>query len=77
MLSLLQYLGYVTKNFEEAERALFIEAWSLIVKNNHLNDDRCMTSLANLTTLLVAIDKIYIPMVVSGMITKRKFGAMT
>lgn len=77
MLSLLQYLGYVTKNFEEAERALFIEAWSLIVQNNHLNDDRCMTSLSNLTTLLVAIDKIYIPMVVSGMITKRKFGAMT
>ena len=77
MLSLLQDLGYITKNFEEAEHDLFIEAWSLIAQNNHISGEKCMATLANLTTLLIAIDKIYIPMVVSGMITKRKFGSMT
>ena len=66
MFSLLQYLGYITKNFEEAECDLFTEAWSLIVYNNHGSGDKCVTNLANLTTLLVAIDKIYIPVIVSG-----------
>ena len=47
-------MGYLTKAFDHSEQNLFEEAWLLLAHQNWV-------TLQNLTTLLIAIDKIYIP----------------
>lgn len=53
MVAILQQMGYLTKAFDQAEKSLFDDAWSLIARDDWV-------SLKNLTTLLVAVEKIYI-----------------
>ena len=53
MVSILQQMGYLTKVFDHMEQNLFAEVWQLLAHKNWV-------TLQNLTTLLTAIDKIYI-----------------
>ena len=63
-------MGYLTKNFDESEQNLFIEAWSLISHNHWV-------TLQNLTSLLVAIDKIFIKHNFPETVEYRQFGGLT
>ena len=59
MVAILQQLGYLTKMFDQTERSLFEDAWRLLACDD--NNGNSWVTLKNLTALLVAIDKIYVP----------------
>ena len=71
MLSILQQLGYLTQQFDRTENIPFEEAWQTLSYMERV-------TLKNLSTFLVAIDKIYISKWTqsSEKVEKRKFGAI-
>ena len=57
--------------FDTAEQNLFCEAWDLLAHNSNY------TTLQNLTNLLVAIEKIFVPEKLPEIAEKRRFGGIT
>lgn len=53
MLGILKQLGYVTRSCDLAEMNLFAEAWSLL-------ENQDWVTLGNLTTFLIAIEKLHL-----------------
>ena len=71
VVSILQQLGYLTMTFDTAEQNLFSEAWDILAHNSNY------TTLQNLTNLLVAIEKIFVPEKLPEISEKLRFGGIT